>query len=122
MSEVPSTPSSVSTDEVLTNMKAWSEAHPPRDGWQQKSSHVVHLRPHVRMHITFEQSEIGYALDRTEKLAEQGIFDAQLDSEQFACELMKAIGPDLSRRNLEDLIAEIKKAQNEWGKDWACPL
>lgn len=101
--------------DILKDMRAWSEAYPPQDGWQEKSEHVVHLHPHVRMRITIEQAlDIGYGLFRSDKLADHGVFCAELDSQQFASELLKTIGPDLSRRNLKDLIAELEKMQKEW--------
>ena len=114
MSQEPTEQTSSQRLELIKDMKAWSEANPPAEGWSTRGQPaIVHLHPHVRLSISVERvaGEVGYGLARTEELSERGIFDAELDSAAFAKELMKVLAAELSRRNLEDLMEAIRQEQ-----------
>ena len=79
--------------------------------WRPVQMTLVAHHPRVRWRLTREVAdvEIGFGLDRTERLAEEGIFDAEVDTREFARELVRALSEQLSIRDLECLVEEFSR-------------
>ena len=94
----------------LRPISAFVDANPPREGWRSAESTLVYLHPCRRFRIHAERTaDVGYGVWRSDELAERGILGAEADSREFAAELVQALAPDLSVRNLRDLVVAFAK-------------
>jgi hypothetical protein len=80
--------------------------------WEIKEEHEVKLRLQDKFTIQYHQ------LDFFSEGFQSGLdtSDCEKESEQFAQQLMLAIGDHLSRRNLADIIKDCEKTLKEWGQ------
>lgn len=98
----------------LMDMAAWSENHPPSEGWRSTPLKPIHLHSHLRVQIELQQArDISYGFARSEDLAELGVFAAELDSMSFAQGLLDAMRDELSIRNLQHLVRVFAGALKE---------
>lgn len=103
-SEQPSSEASVSDTDSLLDLAAFNERYPPREPFQERERSTIYHHAAQRVVLSWERSaDVGYGLWRSEKLGEQGVFDAEHDSEQFAKGLLQALVENLSIRDLEHL-------------------
>lgn len=99
----------------LLDLADFTQAHPPQDqgegAWRETARHELHLRPGLRVRLTVDQAaEIGYGLWRDEALADAGLYAAEYDSLSFAQQLTAALVPQLSRQDLQHLVAVLSQA------------
>lgn len=94
------------------------QGHTPwRDSatWNLSREHLVYNGPSVRYRIVVERNaEPGFGLDRSEKLGELGIYDAELDTQQFVVDFLDRFGGELSRRDARVLIEGLEKFLREF--------
>ncbi len=104
--------------ESLRKLALWSIENKPLEGWRSRGGSVIHLHPHVKINLEIvEARDIAFGICREEQLGEFGVSGSELDSRAFADDLLAAIGPNLSRHNLRDLIdvftEELKESEAE---------
>jgi hypothetical protein len=97
--------------EVLKDLNRFVEAHPPAGGFVAcGAQQVVYLQPSQRIRISVERARgaLGYALWRTDELAEAGHSDAHLDAAAFAKGLVTALADHLSIVDLEQVVGAFQ--------------
>lgn len=102
-------------DRSLLPIGRFQERHPPAEPFVERTSATVHAHPASRFRIVEERThDIGYGMHREEQLAELGLSGAIEDSKGFAAELLEALSPSMSLRNLRDLQSAIAESIARW--------
>lgn len=97
--------------EVLMDLPEFVAAHPPAGGFSAwGAQQVVYLQPSHRVRLSVERArdDTGYALWRTDALADAGHSCAHLDSAAFAKGLVAALADELSIVDLKHLVTEFQ--------------
>lgn len=98
-----------SLNHPLLDLRQFTIDHPPRDTgagpWPEVEAHCLQLRAAVRIRLAVDRArEVGYGLSRVESLDEANIMANDVDSLAFANQLLAALGPHLTRRNVKHII------------------
>lgn len=75
---------------------------------QRKVSDVVYLSADSRLVVAHERADSFEALWRAEELAKVGIYDAEVDVQQFVDQFMKTIGQAMSIYECEALAKRLQ--------------
>lgn len=95
-------------------ISAYAEHTPPSEPFVPKRTHLAWRTPATRVRITWERTyDFGYGLARSEALAEAGIYDAQVDTAQFAQDVLQGLGDEISLSDLDALASVFAQAARQ---------
>lgn len=98
--------------QTLLNLDAYRRALPSAASGDIRRTEPVtlHLSATRRLVLHMEvDQEPGHAFARNEELARHGISSARHDSKQFARAFAQAIGQDLTRRQVDDMVKALSE-------------
>lgn len=105
--------------ESLVPYKKFHATYAPKDGWVVKSESIIPRNMNLRIKIVIESNpnfDVAF-LDhgRYEALAEQNIWDADIDTIEFAEDLLAGnFGDHMSIRDIEGIIEVFQKYVDDW--------
>lgn len=107
----------------LQPLSAYQAAHSSMT-WQPARTALVAHHPRIRWRVTREvaDADIGFGLDRNERLADAGICVAEADTREFAKNLVEALADDLSIRDLKCLVDAFSQELAEQQAQRECRL
>jgi len=94
--------------------REFADHNAEKSQWSDRQQFYLYLHANNRLLVTAQTDQSFSGLWRSEEMAENGIYDGDTDSREFAQDFVNLFCQHLSIHQLNDLIPAITKMRDDW--------